>query len=53
MHRFRDIERMLRCCRSTVMARIREGRLKSVKVNGMRLITDSSLRELLQIEEAS
>jgi excisionase family DNA binding protein len=39
--------------RSTLYNFIREGKLKTVKVGGRRLIPDSALRELLQIGESS
>jgi excisionase family DNA binding protein len=38
--------------RSTLYNFIREGKLKTVKVGGRRLIPDSALRELLQIGES-
>jgi excisionase family DNA binding protein len=46
-HRIRDVERLLRCCRNTVLAHIHAGRLRAVKVGGMVLIPDESLRKLL------
>jgi hypothetical protein len=53
MHRIRDVERLLRCCRNTVLAHVREGRLKSIKIGGCRLITDTSLRELIEAAETA
>jgi hypothetical protein len=47
MHRIDDASAISRLSRSTLKA----GRLKSVKVGGRRLIPDSALRELLQVEE--
>jgi excisionase family DNA binding protein len=38
--------------RSTLYNFIKDGRLKTVKVGGRRLIPDSALRELLQIGES-
>jgi excisionase family DNA binding protein len=38
--------------RSTIYNLISRGKLKSVKVGGSRLIPDSALRELLQVEES-
>jgi excisionase family DNA binding protein len=35
--------------RSTLFEHLRHGRLKSVKVGGLRLIPDAALREFLQI----
>jgi excisionase family DNA binding protein len=51
MHRIDDASAISSLSRSTLYDHIRHGRLKSIKVGGRRLIPDSALRELLQIEE--
>jgi excisionase family DNA binding protein len=51
MHRIDDASAISSLSRSTLYDHIRSGRLKSIKVGGRRLIPDSALRELLQIEE--
>jgi excisionase family DNA binding protein len=53
MHRIDDAVEISRLGRSTLYTYIKSGRLKSVRIGGRRLIPDSALRELLQIEELS
>ena len=50
-HRVEDAAKISGLSRSTIFLHIREGRLKSVKVGGARLIHDTELRHFLKIEE--
>jgi excisionase family DNA binding protein len=52
MHRIDDAFEISRLGRSTLYNHMKSGRLKSVRIGGRRLIPDSALRELLQIEES-
>jgi excisionase family DNA binding protein len=48
-HRIDDAVEVSGIGRSTLFEHIRHGRLKSVKIGGLRLIPDAALREFLQI----
>ena len=52
MHRVRDVIEITRLSHSTIYNRIRDGSLQTVKVCGIRLIPDESLRRLLKLEGA-
>jgi excisionase family DNA binding protein len=51
MHRIDGAAEKSGLSRSTLYNHIRSGALESVKIGGARLIPDSALRRLLQIEE--
>jgi excisionase family DNA binding protein len=48
-HRIDDAVEVSGIGRPTLFEHIRHGRLKSVKIGGLRLIPDAALREFLQI----
>jgi excisionase family DNA binding protein len=52
MHSISDASEQSDLSRSTLYNFIKDGRLKTVKVGGRRLIPDQSLRDLLQIGES-
>jgi predicted site-specific integrase-resolvase len=51
MHRISGASEKSGLSRSTLYNRIRDGSLHTVKVHGVRLIPDESLRKLLKLEE--
>lgn len=52
MHRIDDAAAISRLSRGTIYNRIKDGSLRSVKVGKRRLIPETALRQLLQVEEA-
>ena len=48
-----EVAGFLRCCRETIMRRIREGKIKTVCVSKVRRIPESEVRRLTTLPQVS